>query len=124
MSDCTWHMAQAILTFLCTRLRALGAMILQIAYGLDVKSLDDEYMRLAQEGNDIFMEAFVPGKYLVETFPILKKIPAWFPGAKFQREAAQWKKAYGAVRTKPFDATMNMMVSGLLHRSWRTTSQC
>ena len=83
---------------------------MELTYGIDVKSLDDEYMRLVQEGNDIFMKAFVPGKYLVETFPILKRVPAWFPGAKFRREAAEWKEAYAQVRTRPFKETMDKLV--------------
>ena len=83
---------------------------MELTYGIDVKSLDDEYMRLVQEGNDIFMKAFVPGKYLVETFPILKRVPAWFPGAKFRREAAEWKETYTKVRARPFQETMDKFV--------------
>ena len=31
----------------------------------------------------------VPGAYLVETLPALRYLPSWFPGAGFQREAAE-----------------------------------
>ncbi|KAI0800113.1 CyP450 monooxygenase [Fomes fomentarius] len=84
----------------------IGATITKIAYGLDVHTPDDEYLSLTQEGNDIFLEAFVPGRYLVESFPILRHIPPWFPGAKFRRQAAEWRETYVRVLNKPFEAAM------------------
>ncbi|KAH9937830.1 CyP450 monooxygenase [Epithele typhae] len=89
----------------------LGKVIMELSYGIKVKTYDDDYLKLVQEGNDIFQKAFVPGKYLVETFPVLKHIPAWFPGATFRREAAGWRATYGAVRERPFAAAMEHMVS-------------
>ena len=97
-------------------------MILQISYGLDINSIEDEYMKLVRKGNDIFMEAFVPGKYLVETFPILKRVPAWFPSAKFRREAREWKEAYEQVRVRPFQAAMELMVGFHFHGYLRLSS--
>ncbi len=88
----------------------IGATITKIAYGLDVDTPEDEYLSLAQEGNDIFLEAFVPGRYLVESFPILKHIPHWFPGAKFRRQAAEWRETYVRVLNKPFEAAMTNLV--------------
>lgn len=94
--------------------RAMGSMIMEISYGLDVKSPEDEYLRLAREGNEIFMKAFVPGKYLVETLHVLKRVPAWVPGARFQREAAEWREAYAQVRQRPFEAAMELLVGSFV----------
>ena len=90
----------------------LGATITKIAYGHDVHDPNNEYLALAEAGNDIFLEAFVPGRYLVESLPILKYVPAWFPGAGFQKQAAAWRETYVQVRSKPFQATMENLVSG------------
>ncbi|KAI0705586.1 CyP450 monooxygenase [Earliella scabrosa] len=90
----------------------LGATITKIAYGHDVHDPDNECLALAEAGNDIFLEAFVPGRYLVESFPILKYIPAWFPGAGFRKQAAAWRETYVQVRSKPFQATMENLRDG------------
>ncbi|KAI0767200.1 cytochrome P450 [Fomes fomentarius] len=90
----------------------IGATITKIAYGLDVDTPEDEYLSLAQEGNDIFLEAFVPGRYLVESFPILRHIPPWFPGAKFLRQAAEWRETYVHVLNKPFEAASRNLRRG------------
>ncbi len=83
---------------------------MRVVYGIEVKSKEDEYLSLAEEGNDIFQKAFVPGKYLVETFPFLKHVPAWLPGAGFRRDAAAWSEVYFQTRYKPFQATLERMV--------------
>ncbi|KAI0800119.1 cytochrome P450 [Fomes fomentarius] len=90
----------------------IGATITKLAYGLDVDTPYDEYLSLTQEGNDIFVEAFVPGRYLVESFPILKHIPRWFPGATFRRQAAEWRETYVHVLNKPFEAGMTNVHRG------------
>ena len=66
---------------------------MQAVYGLTPKDKDDEILALNYEGAEIFIEAFIPGKYLVESLPILRYIPTWFPGAGFKRQAAVWREA-------------------------------
>ena len=34
----------------------------------------------------------------------MKYVPAWFPGAKFKRQAREWKKAVDAMANVPYDA--------------------
>ncbi|KAI0753232.1 CyP450 monooxygenase [Daedaleopsis nitida] len=86
----------------------VGSSITRIAYGL----ADDEHLSLAEEGAEIFLSAFTPGKFIVEMFPILKHIPSWFPGVRFRRQAAYWRERYVEVRNKPFEAAMAMMGRG------------
>ncbi|KAH9937821.1 CyP450 monooxygenase [Epithele typhae] len=99
----------------------LGKVIMELSYGIKVTTHDDDYLKLVQEGNDIFMKAFVPGKYLVETFPVLKHIPAWFPGAKFRREADEWRATYRAFAQMPLqhrgDEAAAASVAGVTVRS-------
>ena len=92
---------------------SFGATIMRVVYGIEVKSKEDEYLSLAEQGNDIFHKAFVPGKYLVETLPFLRHVPAWLPGAGFQRDAAAWREVYYQARFKPFQATLERMVRGI-----------
>lgn len=41
----------------------------------------------------------------------VKYVPAWFPGAKFKREAAEWRKACRAMLEVPFAAVKKAIVS-------------
>ena len=52
-----------------------------------------------------------PGKYLVDTLPWLKYVPAWVPGASFQAVAQEGKKVIAASFSIPFEAVKAAMVS-------------
>ena len=87
-----------------------GAVIMRISYGLEVAGHNDRHISLAERGVDILAIIMVPGRYLVEAIPILRHIPAWFPGARFKKIAREWKKEILAVRNIAFDAVMDNMV--------------
>ena len=83
---------------------------MRIAYGIEVADEGDQYVAAAEAASVTFSEAFVPGAFLVETFPILSNIPSWFPGAGFKRKAAVWKKIAHNMRDAPFETTMESWV--------------
>lgn len=70
----------------------LGAMILEVTYGIQISSEKDPYIILSETTNVEISKAGVPGTYLVDLFPILKHIPSWLPGAKFKRELNKLSK--------------------------------
>ena len=84
---------------------------MRIAYGMKVMDEGDPYVEAVEAGSAAFGEAFVPGAFLVETFPILRHIPDWFPGAAFKRKAAAWKKIAHHMRDAPFERTLECLVS-------------
>lgn len=84
---------------------------MRITYGIEVGSVDDEYVSIAEAALAVFSEAFIPGKYLVEMFPILRFLPAWFPGAKFKREGQIWAPAVHRLRDTPWENAMVNIVS-------------
>ncbi|KAI0767230.1 CyP450 monooxygenase [Fomes fomentarius] len=101
-----------------------GSTILRIAYGIEVD--DDEtdgysYVTLVERALHIFSEVCVPGKYLVETFPILRYLPAWLPGAQFKREAAVWRPVIEQVLDRPWEAAIAAMNEGKAPPSMTTT---
>ena len=57
-------------------------------------------------------DGLTPGRYLVDTFPWLKYVPAWVPGASFQVVGREGKKFIKAAFSDPFDDVMAAMVSG------------
>lgn len=49
-----------------------------------------------------FSQAFVPGKWAVDIFPILRYVPSWFPGTGWQQTAKLWNKTVTDVINIPF----------------------
>ena len=86
-------------------------MIMRISYGIEVKEENDEYVTAVEDGVATFNEAFVPGAFLVETFPSLQYIPSWLPGGGFKRIAAAWRTVAHRMRDVPFERTLEAMVS-------------
>jgi hypothetical protein len=72
--------------------RLAGETILSVAYGIEIQQENDPYIKLAEEANHGAILAAIPGKFLVDAIPILKYVPAWFPGASFKRKAREWYK--------------------------------
>ena len=83
-------------------------------YGINVVDDKNRYVAIARRGAEIFGEITTPGRFLVELFPWLAKVPSWFPGAQFQRDAKAWTQELLAVKNVAFDAVVEKMVSGRL----------
>jgi len=47
-----------------------GALIMEITYGMDIKSHEDKFLRAAEQGLEHVQSAMIPGTFLVDTFPI------------------------------------------------------
>jgi hypothetical protein len=52
-----------------------------------------------------------------DTFPALKYVPSWFPGAGFKRNAKEWRKVVREVLEKPFHETKRNIVREILLKS-------
>ncbi|KAF9266846.1 cytochrome P450 [Marasmius fiardii PR-910] len=70
------------------RMHASG-IILEIIYGYRVQDNDDPYIKLADDGL-AGINQVTPGTLLVDFIPMLKHIPAWFPGASFNAKVGLW----------------------------------
>ncbi|KAI0036969.1 cytochrome P450 [Vararia minispora EC-137] len=82
--------------------RAAGAIILKIAYGYKVCDEDDSFVSIVEEAMVQFSELFET-TYLVDFIPLLKHVPAWLPGAKFQRTAKKYRATLASVADLPMD---------------------
>ena len=81
-----------------------------MTYSVNVRPYNDPYIAIAEEGIAAGAELVVPGAFLVDIFPILKYVPAWFPGANFQRKAAVMRTQSEKMRNATFAATKELMV--------------
>ncbi|KAM5536638.1 hypothetical protein V8D89_009733 [Ganoderma adspersum] len=71
-------------------LEATGACAL-VLFDVDVTDDQDELVEVVDAALEWHGEAFIPGKYLVEAFPILGYVPPWVPGATVQRLSVHWR---------------------------------
>ncbi|KAI9059151.1 CyP450 monooxygenase [Trametes sanguinea] len=112
--------------------RMFASSIVRFTYGIEIAEDNDEYLVIAEQALDSFNQAFIPGKYLVETFPVLRFLPSWLPGAKFQREAKIWKSRVHKLRDVPWEQALASiregtappsMVAGLIQRVSRFSGE-
>ncbi|GJJ15153.1 hypothetical protein Clacol_009428 [Clathrus columnatus] len=90
----------------------IGALILEIIYGIKTLSEDDPYIGLAERALKLFGEVSAPGACLVDIIPILKYVPSWFPGAGFKTKAKVLNAELNAMATFPFAAVEDAMKAG------------
>ncbi|KAF8169161.1 cytochrome P450 [Mycena galopus ATCC 62051] len=95
-----------------------GELIMSAAYGIDVLPNNDPWITLAHKAVHTLSIAWVPGLYLVDSFPILKHIPTWFPGAGFKRQAREWRKLSQGMRDLPLLETKRQMEAGIARSSF------
>ena len=93
--------------------RVIGASIMEVVYGIEL-SEGDKFLSIAKKGAEIFSKALSPGRYLVEVFPVLVHLPAWFPGAKFKRDVAKWLPDSNAVPRIAYTTVKHAMVRSAL----------
>ena len=79
-------------------------------YGYDVESIDDPCVTNAEKSAMLGIELFVPGGTLINIFPILAFVPAWFPGASSHKLAAKVKQLTEEVRRFLMDWAKTRMV--------------
>ena len=108
--------------------RGIGELIVRIAYAdaltkeeaTDLMMKNEESVRLTTEAlAKIYLVNFIPMRALMsspfEPFihpcPTVKYIPAWVPGAGFQRLAAHIKSLNHTIRNGPWEKVLKDIVS-------------
>ncbi|KAF8872243.1 cytochrome P450 [Infundibulicybe gibba] len=89
-----------------------AAIIMAIVYGYDISAMNDKFVLIAEEATDLATKAMLPGASLVNTFPVLRHIPPWFPGAKFHQVASQVRALVYQMRNTGFDFVRENMRNG------------
>ena len=79
-------------------------------YSINVHPYNDPYLKIGEEAMKAIAELLIPGSFIVDIIPILKYVPEWFPGAKFQSKAAVMRKHAAMIRNTTFEATEELMV--------------
>jgi hypothetical protein len=83
---------------------------MRATYGFDDIGKNASLIHLAEAVVRRVGGATIPGRYLVNAFPILKYVPGWMPGAKFQQELKDIAQLNHEVVYTPFeDAKTNVV---------------
>ncbi|KDQ62055.1 hypothetical protein JAAARDRAFT_203276 [Jaapia argillacea MUCL 33604] len=98
-----------------------GAIILNLAYGYEVKEDNDEMVALVDKAMQQFSIITRPNAFLVDAFPMLRHVPSWFPGANFKRLATEYKKTLTDMVTLPFVYTKRQVAAGAAQPSFVST---
>ncbi|KAJ7146919.1 cytochrome P450 [Mycena epipterygia] len=83
-----------------------GEIIMSVAYGIDVLPLNDPYITLAEEAVAAGVQAAVPGRFLVDSIPLLK----------------HWKKLGRALEDVPFAEVKRQLAAGTAGHSFTAES--
>ncbi|KAJ6452419.1 cytochrome P450 [Mycena sanguinolenta] len=92
--------------------RNATAVIMKVAFGYSLSGDDDPFISIAQQSSRISGWAMAPGRWLVDYFPILRFVPAWFPFAHFKRQGAQWREILNSISDVPHNWVKAQIASG------------
>jgi hypothetical protein len=81
-----------------------------LAYGLPVKTQNDESVQFAVQAFEAMAGAAAPGKYLVNIFAPLRHVPDWMPGTGFKGHARILREQLLKLREEPYQAVLKTMV--------------
>ncbi|EIW58876.1 CyP450 monooxygenase [Trametes versicolor FP-101664 SS1] len=91
---------------------AFAASVLNVGYGIEVSKDDDKYVNMLHSVHDLIEDAVVPGKYLVELFPTMQRLPSWFPGTRFRSDALFVRKGTQEVLYALYEEGKRRLASG------------
>jgi len=101
--------------------RNAGSIILMISHGYELKPGIDPLVELADRVTEQFAVSTAPGGFMVDIIPLLRYVPAWFPGADFKRKAAVWGATLNELIEVPHNFVKQQMAAGT-HRPSFTSS--
>ena len=100
-----------VLTLTVADSSTFAATVMRITYGIELSETNDKYFMMVQRLAEIGEDIAVPGRYPVEAIPLLRFLPAWFPGAYFKRFAEDNRPVTLRVLNRPFDTIKEQRVS-------------
>ncbi|KZT58524.1 cytochrome P450 [Calocera cornea HHB12733] len=104
-----------------TMTRAVSTIAYRVAYGYDIKDVDDPMLVRANKAMQITEKIVTPGNFLVDVLPFLKYLPEWVPGADFQRTAKVYQAHFAETREVPFRLVEQAMADGTAKPSFVAT---
>ncbi|KZT03181.1 cytochrome P450 [Laetiporus sulphureus 93-53] len=93
--------------------RYAAGVLMEISYGHTVTSVDDKFIRMADEAGAEILEIGGAGSALVDFFPVFKYVPTWLPGpGSFKRRALELGQFTRNTMSLPYENVKAEMASG------------
>ncbi|KAJ7637836.1 cytochrome P450 [Mycena rosella] len=93
--------------------RFSSSFSLRMVYGFEAMEIDDPHVLLAEEMMQL-AEYAVIGGWIVDFIPPLKNLPAWFPGAGFQKTAVYYRAKILEMITHPWEEVRSKIAAGTM----------
>ncbi|KAF5365968.1 hypothetical protein D9758_006614 [Tetrapyrgos nigripes] len=88
-----------------------ASIFLYTTYGITEQEDMDAFVKLVNNATESF-PTIVHGTFLVDYFPLLRYVPAWFPGAHFKQKATRWAQFNSELLNKPWKQLKASISSG------------
>ncbi|KAI0031950.1 cytochrome P450 [Vararia minispora EC-137] len=102
--------------------RYIEAVVMDIVFGHDVESDPDYLLRINKEFQDIGLLTLLPGALIVNTFPILGRLPQWMLGKNITTLIEKGRRAWQQVRDEPINWVRTNIKNGTAKESLVRTS--
>ena len=79
-------------------------------YGHKVTSDTDDFVQRTEHSLRSLAQTGIPGAFLVDSYPFLKHVPDWMPGAGWKRRALEERQTTLRLIREPFEAAKVGMV--------------
>ncbi|EIW81195.1 CyP450 monooxygenase [Coniophora puteana RWD-64-598 SS2] len=95
-----------------------ASIILAVTYGYQAVAWSDDLVQCAAKLVKLLIDALPPHRAAVlGAFPILTRLPTWFPGAGFLRDAVKGRELARHALEDPFEYVKQQMAAGTASRS-------
>ncbi|GLB38280.1 putative cytochrome p450 [Lyophyllum shimeji] len=88
------------------------AIVMRITHGHEITADDDPFVNLVDEVGAALTQAGRPGATVLDFFPFLKYMPAWFPGTFYARFARENVQKVRDAYDYPFNQVKEQMAQG------------
>ncbi|KIJ18479.1 hypothetical protein PAXINDRAFT_70725 [Paxillus involutus ATCC 200175] len=95
-----------------------GAIILKVTYGYGIQADEDPFVELANRAMANVSLNTNPGAFLVDFIPALRRLPEWFPGTSFLRDAKKYRQLAMETVTRPHQYVLEQMAAGTVKSSF------
>ncbi|KAG8783567.1 hypothetical protein FRC12_019589 [Ceratobasidium sp. 428] len=90
-----------------------ASIAIRMVYGYKVDSSNDRFVQAAEEVMAVFSDVLSPGRWMVEVFPLLRYVPAWFPFMIVKQRLPGWQKSIDAYENETFNYVLDQLVGNL-----------
>ncbi|KXX75970.1 Cytochrome P450 1A2 [Madurella mycetomatis] len=94
------------------------AIVLKIAYGLEVDGPSSPWIRLAEQSANAIGKSGAPASSIMDRFPATRYLPDWLPFMERLRYARTWRSAIENVTRLPFEAALQQTDSKIDNNSF------